>query len=139
MIIILFKLRMILNLIILSCAALQCHGFLHSPLPSAIFKDHRLAKSPALFSKNIIFGFPNKNSSFALFAQREDIGQMQPKQLVSLGMKTFAESRVQDSIELFDRADEGVPNGSLTPFLWQRGISLYYADRFQEGSNQVGH
>ena len=62
---------------------------------------------------------------------------MPPQQLVSLGMKRFTESKVQDSIELFDRADEAVPNGSQTPFLWQRGISLYYADQFQEGSNQV--
>lgn len=61
---------------------------------------------------------------------------MQPRQLLSLGMKRFTESKIEDSIELFDRADAAVPNGSLTPFLWQRGISLYYTDRFQEGSNQ---
>jgi hypothetical protein len=82
-------------------------------------------------------------SASALFAQTaaddstDKQMQMQPRQLVSLGMKTFSESRVQDSIELFDRADEAVPNGSLTPFLWQRGISLYYADQFEAGSNQV--
>lgn len=81
-------------------------------------------------------------SASALFAQTaaddstDKQMQMQPRQLVSLGMKTFSESRVQDSIELFDRADEAVPNGSLTPFLWQRGISLYYADQFEAGSNQ---
>ncbi len=67
----------------------------------------------------------------------ELIETMQPRQLVSLGMKRFVESKIEDSIELFDRADSSVPNGSLTPYLWQRGISLYYTDRFQEGSNQV--
>ena len=62
---------------------------------------------------------------------------MQPSKLVSLGMKRFTENKIEDSIELFDRADSAVPNGSLTPYLWQRGISLYYTDRFKEGSNQV--
>jgi len=61
---------------------------------------------------------------------------MQPSKLVSLGMKRFTENKIEDSIELFDRADSAVPNGSLTPYLWQRGISLYYTDRFKEGSNQ---
>jgi len=62
---------------------------------------------------------------------------MQPRQLVSLGMKRFAELKIEDSIQLFDRADAAVPNDALTPcYLWQRGISLYCADKFQEGSNQ---
>mmetsp|Transcript_12344 Transcript_12344/g.18585 ORF Transcript_12344/g.18585 Transcript_12344/m.18585 type:complete len:257 (-) Transcript_12344:66-836(-) len=74
----------------------------------------------------------------ALFAQLPGMGEegLQPRQLVSIGMQRFREGEIQESIDLFDRADEAVPNGSLTPFLWQRGISLYYADKFQEGSNQ---
>ena len=89
----------------------------------------------------LVYRVSHRGSSSALFAQTtaDDTDKMQPRQLVSLGMKTFSESRVQDSIELFDRADEAVPNGSLTPFLWQRGISLYYADQFEAGSNQVGN
>ena len=88
----------------------------------------------------LVYRVSHRCSGSALFAQtgEDDTNKMQPRQLVSLGMKTFSESRVQDSIELFDRADEAVPNGSLTPFLWQRGISLYYTDQFEAGSNQVG-
>lgn len=60
-----------------------------------------------------------------------------PRQLVSQGMQAFRRGNVQGSIDLFDQADRMVPDGSLRPFLWQRGISYYYADRFQDGSDQV--
>lgn len=59
-----------------------------------------------------------------------------PRLLVSQGMQTFREGNIKESIELFDRADRAVPDGSFRPFLWQRGISYYYADQFQEGSEQ---
>lgn len=59
-----------------------------------------------------------------------------PRQLESQGMQAFQEGKVQDSIDLFDRADRAVPDGSLRPFLWQRGISYYYNDDFSRGSEQ---
>ena len=59
-----------------------------------------------------------------------------PRLLVSRGMNTFREGNVEESIQMFDRADNAAPDGSLRPFLWQRGISYYYADRFKEGSDQ---
>lgn len=75
-----------------------------------------------------------------LFAlQGGDDEGLQPRQLISLGMKKFAEMKINESIELFNKAEEKSGHGVLTPFLWQRGISLYYADRFQEGSDQVRH
>ena len=60
-----------------------------------------------------------------------------PRLLVSQGMEAFRQGNVQRSIELFDRAESKVPDGSLTPFLWQRGISYYYVDRFEDASKQV--
>ena len=59
-----------------------------------------------------------------------------PRQLVQQGMQKFVNGNVEDSIKIFDLADASVPDGSLKPFLWQRGISYYYTDRFQEGSDQ---
>lgn len=59
-----------------------------------------------------------------------------PRLLVSRGMNTFRDGNVEESIQMFDSADKAVPDGSLRPFLWQRGISYYYADRFKEGSDQ---
>ena len=60
-----------------------------------------------------------------------------PKQLLSKGMQQFREGNIQESIELFDAVDQSAPDGSLRPYLWQRGISYYYADMFQKGSDQV--
>lgn len=57
-----------------------------------------------------------------------------PRQLVSQGMQLFQQGDINGSIDLFDRAD--AMDKSIRPFLWQRGISYYYADRFQEGSEQ---
>ena len=62
---------------------------------------------------------------------------LSPRQLVQSGMNAFINGDIDSSIKYFDRADRSVPNGSLKPYLWQRGISYYYADRFQDGSDQV--
>ena len=45
------------------------------------------------------------------------------------GMEAFSQGRVADSVKLFDEsAQAGYPKAML----WQRGLSLYYADRFEE-------
>ena len=49
-------------------------------------------------------------------------------------MQRFRQADIPGSIELFDQAERLDP--SLRPFLWQRGISYYYANRCQEGSDQ---
>ena len=58
-----------------------------------------------------------------------------PRQLVLQGMQLFRQADIHGSIEKFDQAER--LDASLRPFLWQRGISYYYANRFQDGSNQV--
>ena len=94
--------------------------------------------STSLYNDNRSFTHRIRNTRlFSRIGAGDDEETMQPRQLVSLGMKRFGESKVDESIQLFDRADAAVPNDALTPYLWQRGISLYYADKFQEGSNQV--
>jgi len=60
-----------------------------------------------------------------------------PRTLIRKGMQSFREGDVSSSLAYFDRADNAVDDGSLTPFLWQRGISYYYLDRFREGSEQA--
>jgi hypothetical protein len=60
-----------------------------------------------------------------------------PRQLTAQGMDAFRRGNVQGSIALFDQADAMVPDGSFTPFLWQRGLSYYYADRFEDASKQA--
>ena len=55
------------------------------------------------------------------------------RQLVFQGMELFRQGDVKGSIEKFDAS---VSPGSKA-YLWQRGLSLYYADRFEDASRQV--
>jgi tetratricopeptide (TPR) repeat protein len=49
-------------------------------------------------------------------------------------MQAFRESRLQDSLGAFDKAQALVP--TLHPYLWQRGLTLYYLDRFAQAAQQ---
>ena len=61
-----------------------------------------------------------------------------PRTLIQKGMRSFRDDNdVPSSLDYFNRADNAVPDGSLKPYLWQRGISYYYLDLFREGSDQV--
>jgi hypothetical protein len=93
--------------------------------------------APAHYS-GVVVGYRRVVSDLFALQGGDDEG-LQPRQLISLGMKKFGEMKINESIELFNKAEEKSGYGVLTPFLWQRGISLYYADRFQEGSDQVRH
>ena len=57
------------------------------------------------------------------------------RSLVFQGMEAFRNGNVEGSIRLFDQA-ERVQGPSLTPYLWQRGISYYYANDFAKASRQ---
>jgi len=50
------------------------------------------------------------------------------------GSLKFRSGKIVDSILDFDKCIELDPQ--VKPYLWQRGISLYYADKFQEGLDQ---
>ncbi|KAJ7558066.1 hypothetical protein O6H91_04G023600 [Diphasiastrum complanatum] len=53
---------------------------------------------------------------------------------ISRGMQLFSQGDVEGSLVEFDKALELDPN--QRPYLWQRGLTLYYLDRFEEGANQ---
>jgi tetratricopeptide (TPR) repeat protein len=53
---------------------------------------------------------------------------------IQRGMIQFKLAQINNSIADFDRAEQ--LDSSLTPYLWQRGISYYYAQRFEEGAKQ---
>jgi hypothetical protein len=44
------------------------------------------------------------------------------------GMSLFAANKVEESIAAYDQVISAQP--SMKPYLWQRGLALYYADRF---------
>ncbi|XP_024394802.1 uncharacterized protein [Physcomitrium patens] len=50
------------------------------------------------------------------------------------GMNLFAQGDVKGSVVEFDKALELDPR--QRPYLWQRGLSLYYLNRFEEGAKQ---
>ncbi|HEY9672022.1 MAG TPA: hypothetical protein V6D11_11290 [Waterburya sp.] len=56
------------------------------------------------------------------------------KAYIRRGMVNFKLALVDQSIQDFDRAEQLDP--SLSPYLWQRGLSYYYAERFEEGAAQ---
>lgn len=57
-----------------------------------------------------------------------------PKAYIQRGMIRFKLADIDGSIQDFDTAEQ--LDASLTPYLWQRGLSLYYAERFAEGAQQ---
>jgi lipoprotein NlpI len=50
------------------------------------------------------------------------------------GMEHFKKAQIQQSLDNFDRAIQLDP--AQAPYLWQRGISLYYAGRYDDGRKQ---
>jgi len=53
---------------------------------------------------------------------------------VRQGMAAFAANKVTEAIDLYDSVI--ATNPSSKPYLWQRGLALYYADRFEDGAEQ---
>lgn len=53
---------------------------------------------------------------------------------VQRGMAAFKLGQIQAAIADFDHAERLNPD--LTPYLWQRGLAYYYAERFAEGARQ---
>ena len=54
--------------------------------------------------------------------------------LVDQGVREFRNGDVKHSLQLFDEAIQLKP--SVKPYLWQRGISLYYDNQFKKCSQQ---
>ncbi|MBU7581874.1 MAG: hypothetical protein KAF91_03005 [Nostoc sp. TH1S01] len=57
-----------------------------------------------------------------------------PKAYIRRGMVKFQLAKIDESIQDFDTAEK--IESRLKPYLWQRGLSYYYAERFTEGAQQ---
>lgn len=57
-----------------------------------------------------------------------------PNVYVRRGMAHFKLANIAESIQDFDKAEQLDPR--IQPYLWQRGLSYYYAQRFEEGARQ---
>jgi lipoprotein NlpI len=58
----------------------------------------------------------------------------QPQGYIQRGMISFKLGHIAAAIADFDRAEH--LNPALTPYLWQRGLAYYYAERFADGARQ---
>lgn len=57
-----------------------------------------------------------------------------PQELFSQAVELFFEAQPAESARIFDRLVMTLP--AAEPDLWQRGLALYYADRFEDGRKQ---
>ncbi|XP_062081906.1 uncharacterized protein LOC133788441 [Humulus lupulus] len=94
---------------------IQIHG---NPSPSI---SRRSFLPPVSGIWEAITGGNNNNPREAVFATRR-------------GMLLFRQGDVLGSLAEFDKAIELDPRQKA--YLWQRGLSLYYLDRFEEGAEQ---
>jgi hypothetical protein len=78
---------------------------------------------------------PRSKAGSQIYSSSASNRQSTAGNLVREGMEAFRRGDVAKSIELFDEA-ETVGGPGYTPYLWQRGISYYYVDRFAEASSQ---
>jgi len=59
---------------------------------------------------------------------------LDPKAYIRRGMVNFKLAKIDESIQDFDTAEKLDP--TVAPYLWQRGLSFYYAEKFEEGAKQ---
>lgn len=57
-----------------------------------------------------------------------------PKLYIQRGMIYFKLARLNDSLKDFNKAEE--LNPQLTPYLWQRGLTYYYLERYAKAGRQ---
>ena len=63
-----------------------------------------------------------------------DTDPRHPQVYIQRGMTHFKLGHIAEAIADFDRAEH--LNSALTPYLWQRGLAYYYAERFTDGAKQ---
>lgn len=68
------------------------------------------------------------------WSDRIRVQPFDPKPYIQRGMVNFKLARIEASIQDFDKAEQ--IDSRFTPFLWQRGLSYYYAEKFEAGAKQ---
>ena len=73
-------------------------------------------------------------AELAKWDNRIKVRPYDPKIHIYRGMAYFKLGQIKESLSDFDKAEE--LNPQLTPYLWQRGLSYYYLERYAEGMRQ---
>ncbi|MFM8703883.1 MAG: hypothetical protein ACKOHG_08440, partial [Planctomycetia bacterium] len=69
-----------------------------------------------------------------VIAVQSPAAEPQPRDLFDDAVRLFFEAKPAESARVFDRLVAAVPMAE--PELWQRGLALYYAERFDDGARQ---
>ena len=121
-------------LLLVSCLLPGCEtGEPTLEVPSVLAID---TSSPQDLERQAVSKFEQGNYTETI-EQAQKILKQNPDSmnaLMLIGEASFMKGDVHQSIESFDRMIE--LNPQLEPRLWQRGLALYYADRFQDGKEQ---
>ncbi len=88
-----------------------------------------------LLGESIGFALLGAQTTFAV--DLENYSGPNPRAYVVRGMERFRRGKVSESIADFDKAIELDQNEA--GLLWQRGLSLYYADRFEDAASELLH
>ena len=68
------------------------------------------------------------------FDQRLNTSPFEPRLYINRGMMYFKLGRLKDSLKDFNKAEE--LNPQLTPYLWQRGLTYYYLEKYAKAARQ---
>ncbi len=68
------------------------------------------------------------------FNKRLNTFPFEPRLYINRGMLYFKLGRLIDSLKDFNKAEE--LNPQLTPYLWQRGLTYYYLDKYAKAARQ---
>jgi tetratricopeptide (TPR) repeat protein len=107
-----------------------------SVVPASISTSSSTKSSPAPGRRAHLLAGVASLCATALLApdQAMALGQDPAATLTRRGMAKFTQGDVDGSISDFDLVIVAAP--TRAPYLWQRGLSLFYAERYQEGSAQ---
>ncbi|CAG9463347.1 unnamed protein product [Pedinophyceae sp. YPF-701] len=103
------------------------------PRPHASSRRAALGASAALGAVAAV-GVVGAGAAVAAGVAPAGIVKESPQALTRRGMKAFQRNRLDESLECFDRVLELSPGSR--PYMWQRGLTLYYLRRFEEGAQQ---
>jgi tetratricopeptide (TPR) repeat protein len=96
---------------------------------SMVYSPYLVTYQGQMFSRYKVFA-KSAASSDTLSDQNRSLA----RQYIKEGMESFRNGDVSKSIEYFNAAEQN--DRSITPYLWQRGLSYYYNQQYEKASQQ---
>ncbi|CAA7388892.1 unnamed protein product [Spirodela intermedia] len=118
----------------LNSPCFSSRGHMPPPLPLFLAIPRLWPGSSPLTARAVSRRFILPSASFIWDAITGGNSALEASTAVRRGMQLFRQGDVVGSLAEFDRAIELDPRQKS--YLWQRGLSLYYLERFEEGAEQ---